>query len=211
MKLINSSIVFVFDGEVTLSAFINETLNQKILVPEIASKQIIHVPVYPIIIDLDNGYSMQISSNKLIMQIIYPEPHQIDNIGSLPDRLTDIANNFVKLKKELNYQALGINFKILIPSESFWLSIKELQNQAAIVDLKYKIKKEPFLVINRITQNPNEKKENNELEILLDSNFHLELTGSDEKEQLIKKAITQRDQCFMILKELINATFTKVT
>ncbi|HEX9974762.1 MAG TPA: hypothetical protein VGD14_22045, partial [bacterium] len=134
MKLINSSIVFVFDGEVTLSAFINETLNNKILVPEIASKQVIHVPVYPIIIDLDGGYSMQISPNKLIMQINYPEPSQIDNVVSLSDRLIDIANNFIKLKKVLNYQALGINFKIFIPSESFWLSINELQNQAVIVD-----------------------------------------------------------------------------
>lgn len=211
MKLINSSIVFVFDGEVTLSAFINETLNQKILVPEISTKQVIHVPVYPIIIDLDGGYSMQISPNKLIVQISYPEPLQIDNIVTLPDRLTDIATNFIKLKKTLNYQALGINFKILIPSERFCLSIKELQNQVTIVDLKYQIKKEPFLVINRITQHPIKSNESDELGILIDSNFHLDLTNSNQKERLIAKAITQRDQCFMTLKELINATFTQAT
>jgi len=208
MKLINSSIVFIFDGEATLATFIKDTLNNKILPSDISSKQVIHVPAIPIIIDLENGYSIHIYHNKLNIQINYPEPHQLDDITVLNDKLEDIATNFIDIKKELNYKALGINFKILIPTGQYWLSLKELQNQAIIVDLKYHIKREPFIIINQISQSKIEKNESNKLEFLFDSNFHLELSELKDREQIIKDAIAQRNQCFITLKELIHASLT---
>lgn len=209
MKLINSSIVFIFDGEAALASFIEDTLSKKILPPNISSKQVIHVPTIPIIIDLENGYSIHIYHNKLNIQINYPEPHQLDDITVLHDKLEDIATNFINIKKELNYKALGINFKILIPTGQYWLSLKELQNQAIIVDLKYHIKREPFIIINQISQSMIEKNESNELEFLFDSNFHLELSKLENKEKIIKEAIAQRNQCLINLKELIHASFTQ--
>lgn len=209
MKLINSSIVFIFEGSAIHSLVLNGIAKNEVIPPNFTSKPKIHIPSFPTIIDLENGYSIHIIPNKAIIQINYPEQHNLDNINAPPDELTNIAHNFVKSLTGLNYKALGINFKVLISSENFFPSYKGLAGESEIIDMKFQAQRDIFLLINTINRVNTSKNEKNKFGILFDSNFHLELKS--EKEHIIDKALSKRKYCLNYLKELINETFIKRT
>ena len=55
------------------------------------------------------------------------------------------------------------------------------------------------------------EEEKNKSGILFDSNFHLELMNEEEKKQNLIPIISQRLNCFKILKGLIDESFTERT
>jgi hypothetical protein len=207
MKLVNSSIVYAFYGNAIHSIILNQIIGKKIIPDESTSKIKISNLPYPTIIDLDKGYSIHSVPNKSIIQINYPEEFDINKIESLPDNLTEIASNFKKLSK-LDYKAIGINFKVIILSEDYFLSNEALPQTSEILELKFQIKKDDFLIINNLNQFMIKDNDNTIPAIMFDSNFHLELETKDDKEKCIKNALSKRENCFKILKELINGTFS---
>jgi len=207
MKLINSSIVFVFQGSAIHSFFLKEIVKRNVLPQELISKAKFDFPFHPTIINLENGYSIHSLPNKIIVQINYTKEVNLNDINSPPDKLTDIANN-LKETMELDCKALGINFKVLIPFEDNFPSYKILPDKSEIIDLKYQIKKDIFLVVNTLNRIIIKQNDKTQSGILFDSNFHLELKDEKNKIQVINKALSQRENCLNVLKELTNASFT---
>lgn len=208
MKLVNSAIVFVYHGSVIHLLLENEIIAKKILPQELVSNIKINFLSYPIIIDLENGYSIHHIPNKTIIQINYPEEHNLNDINSPPDKLKDIADNLLNILK-LDYKALGINFKVLIQTENSFPIYENLPQKSEIIELKYQIKKDIFLVINTLNCIIIKQKDIIKPGILFDSNFHLELKDEKDKNQIINNVLSQRANCINILKELINGSFAK--
>jgi len=205
MKLINSSIVFVINKGLIPSTLLNVFEKYQVLSTDRITKPKIHIPVSPTIIDLEDGSSIHILPTKIIIQINYAEPGDLGDIESIPDKLLQIAENIVPLINSMEVKALGINFKIFSSENKLVENLFNLPNDSEIIDFKFQMKKDVFLLINTVNRIIIEN--NNGL--LLDSNFHLDLKGS-HIDKLILESLSKREACFKILQELINEIFTRI-
>ncbi len=208
MLLLNSSIVYAFQGNAINSIVLNELIDEKIIPDKFKTKIKINSSPFPTIINLEQGYSIHNNLNKIIIQISYPEEHNLNELESLPDILPEIANNYKRLLK-LDCIALGINFKVLIFSKEYKLSPEITALKSDVLELKYQIQKEDFVIINSLNKLNIKKKVRIENGIIFDSNFHFELESKENKDKYLESLFLKRNEFLNNLKEIINGTFSK--
>lgn len=206
MKLINSSIVFLHQASL-FHYIIHESLG-KTLKPDLKSKMRVSIPPHPIIINYDGGYSNQILLNKTIIQINYPHPKNLISVSSTDDKLSLIADEFYKKYKNCVFNAFGVNFKLLASKQDISHSTNLMLDEAEIIDYKFSVNKDIFKVTMSVQRVVIQDEGKDQDSLLIEANFHLDLSLKEKKDNLIQRGIEKREDCFLILKELIDARFS---
>ncbi|MBN2092635.1 hypothetical protein JW964_23645 [candidate division KSB1 bacterium] len=205
MKLIHSSIVFVLKKGFNHSLILNFLDQNQILPPDFVEEPKIYSPAMPTIIDLHDGHSIHILPNKIIIQINYAEPGELNELDAIPDELLKIAENVVPHISKLDIKALGINFKLVSSADKEIENLSNLPIDSEILEIKFQLRKDIFLLINTINRVAAE----GENGLLFDSNFHLDL-NENNTEALILEYLAKRGKCFQQVKGLINEIFKTI-
>lgn len=150
-------------------------------------------------IELDGGYTLQFIENRVILQITYPQLMSINNDFKLSDGLLEIVKKIYSNFKKLDLKAVGINFKLIVPTSILSLFETILKVDSKVKQIKFEVNADPFQ--NNIELIGAKDKSIPEKEaMLVVSNFHREIQKNDN----IIALLNQRDSCFYNLIMVMN-------
>ena len=201
MELISSSIVFQLE-KINENPFFKFFLYDKKIIDK--SWKISKIePKMPLLsfLTFDNGYSIKFVESRIIFEVIYPSPGDLQTIKDLPDNLDEISVNFAKSSEFLNYKAIGINYKIFIYDNLSSLGFSFGDN-FKLNGLNFKIDADNYNMNNQIEQ----KKIKDKDVIVIDSNFHHDLVLDknliDQTNFIIKNRYDYLKQTIKVVDEL---------
>lgn len=201
MELINSSITLL--AKEKFNNFLLEHFFKKhnIIPTDWESKEIVQFPQISRI-DFANGYIIQLAEKKILIQINYKDSINVKHVSNIPDKLPEITKSFLKNVENLNYTALGINFKLAVLSEL--KSVKWLPIGSQLAGLSFMIEEGEFILTCKLEAGEKEVDKGKKEIIFLDANFHRSIDSNDKKIQIIEHALSERENCFTNLKELVD-------
>jgi hypothetical protein len=197
MELISSSIVFQLE-KINENPFFKFFLYDKKIIDK--SWKISKIePKMPLLsfLTFDNGYSIKFVESRIIFEVIYPSPGDLQTM----DNLDEISVNFAKSSEFLNYKAIGINYKIFIYDNLSSLGFSFGDN-FKLNGLNLKIDADNYNMNNQIEQ----KKIKDKDVIVIDSNFHHDLVLDknliDQTNFIIKNRYDYLKQTIKVVDEL---------
>jgi len=198
MNLVNSSIVFVLAEGTGARDFLVQQYKSSGIIPkefsplnEFAGSKIEILPI----IKLQGGYNLQFFQNRVILQIDYNKPIDL-NKDEMEDKLEEISKNFYVSLGILPVVQLGINFKVLKVDSS--LEQYKISNELQLTQIKVEKYVEPFTAkVDFIQTNAIDNQE--KVGLLISANFHKVISDVEN----LNDTLSQRNNCLNKFKDII--------
>jgi len=198
MNLVNSSIVFVLAEGTGARDFLVQQYKSNGIIPkefsplnDFAGSKIEILPI----IELQGGYNLQFIQNKVILQINYNKPIDL-NKDEMEDKLEEISKNFYVSLGILPVVQLGINFKVLKVDSS--LEQYKISNELQLTQIKVEKYVEPFTAkVDFIQTNAIDNQE--KVGLLISANFHKVINDVEN----LNDMLSHRNNCLNKFKDII--------
>jgi len=206
--LLQSSIVFIQAEPVQniTTLFVRTVIDDKILPKGFSQETVKTQFLKPVITHLGDGYSITEEPERLLIQVEYPESKNLDKLNKLNDKLPAFARNIKNIAKRANFSAVGINFKALINFEDQSSDNPFSHDDKIVQSMKYRQLGNEFIgnvAIEAVFIGDKEPKNSG---FVFDLNCHFNIANipQDKKYSKINEILRKRNECFQMLKEVIN-------
>ena len=202
MLLVSSTIIAVGDYEISPFFFSDHPIMGMGKEWSVANA----VVTAPTILRLNNHHTISMGNRRIVFGWQAQKDTQLENLESLPDKLTYLVRSYFKHLQGVEYTAFGINFRVVIVPSNLELMDEFLSKNSSLGEMKYIVSFDPFTMNNTLTKAYPESNESAPLGVIFNANFHCNLEDIEVGMRLdfCRDILNERESCFDRLKEELN-------